>query len=115
MSLMEELKDLGVDIDGGLKRFMNNSSLYERMLKKLVSTVNGLEVMPSLKAGDIDKAIENAHTLKGVMGNLSVTPLYEAYTKIVDLLRKNNSEEAEEILEKALPIQKDILDCIDKN
>ena len=112
MSLMDELKDLGVNVDEALKRFMNNSSLYERMILKLTSAVKELEVMPYLESGNYEKALENSHTLKGIMGNMSVTPLYNAYKDILILLRDNKTEEAKDILEKVLPIQEKIISCI---
>ena len=49
------------------------------------------------------------------MGNLSVTPLYEGYTKIVNDLRAGQPEPAKAELERILPIQKQIIDCIEKN
>ena len=32
MSMLEELKELGVDVDGGIKRLSGKESLYERMI-----------------------------------------------------------------------------------
>jgi type II secretory pathway predicted ATPase ExeA len=113
MSFVNELNDLGVDTDGALKRFMNNVGLYERMLKKFVVTAPGLEVLSYIEAGDIDKSIENSHTLKGITGNLSLTPLYEAYTDIVALLRSGDVEKAKSILVDILPVQEKIIQCID--
>jgi len=115
MSLLNELENLGVDVNDALKRFMNNSSLYEKMLGKLVATVKNMEVMSFLDSGDTEKATANAHTLKGVMGNLSITPLYEAYNEIVALLRGNEPDKAKSVLEDILPVQKNIINCIEKN
>ncbi len=115
MSMLEELNTLGVDIEEALKRFMNNAALYEKMLKKLTSAVKGLEVMEYLQGGDYSKALENAHTLKGVTGNLSVTPLYKAYSDIVLMLRENNPDRAKEILADILPVQQKIISCIEDN
>lgn len=114
MDLINELSELGVNTNEALKRFMNNSSLYIKMLGKLSATINDLEVMKYIEAGDLDKAVENAHTLKGVTGNLSLTPLYDAYTDIVALLREGNSEKAKSILKDILPIQDKII-CIIKS
>ena len=33
MSLLDDLKGLGVDVEEGLQRFMGNAPLYERMMK----------------------------------------------------------------------------------
>jgi type II secretory pathway predicted ATPase ExeA len=112
MSLLDELQTLGVDTDDALKRFMNNSSLYERMLKKLPKNVESLEVMPYLQSGDYAKALENAHTLKGVMGNLSIAPLYQAYTDAVALLRADDPSGATRAVRDAIPVQDAILACI---
>ena len=114
MSLLDDLRELGADVDEGLQRFMNNSSLYERMLKKLVASANDLQVMPCFESGDLEKALANAHTLKGVTGNLSITPLYNAYSEIVSLLRENKPDEAKTKLEAILPVEKKVMECIGK-
>ena len=38
-------------------------------------------------AGDLKTAFESAHALKGVLGNLSLTPLYDKVSEITELLR----------------------------
>lgn len=114
MSMLDELKALGVNIEDALQRFMNNSALYEKMLGKLVNNVKDIKVLPSIEAGDYSAACDAAHTLKGVMGNLSITPLYKSYTQIVNLLRENNPEEAKKILLETIPVQDEIIACIEK-
>lgn len=115
MDLLSELERLGVNTREGLERFSGNESLYARMIGKLPASVNGLEVMESIEAEDIEAAERKAHTIKGVTGNLSITPLYNAYTQIVNELRTGNTAEAKEILENILPVQQKILECIEKN
>lgn len=115
MSLINELNALGVDTEDALKRFMNNAPLYERMLGKLPENIRKLEVLPFFEAQDYQKALENAHTLKGVTGNLSLTPLYRAYADIVSLLRTNQPEKARNVLEEILPVQAQIVSCIEKH
>lgn len=46
MSLLDEMKELGVNVDEGLKRFMGNSSLYERMFGSFVKMINKSLVDP---------------------------------------------------------------------
>ena len=115
MDLLDELKGLEVNVEEALNRFMNNVQLYERMLGKLNATVKDMEVLEFIGRGDLETAVANAHTLKGVMGNLSITPLYQGYTQIVALLRANNPEEAKRVLEGILPIQQEILACIQRH
>ncbi len=114
MSMLEELEKLDVNVDEAMQRFMNKAELYERMLKKLPNMMNGTQVMEAIESGNIDGAIETAHTLKGVLGNLSITPLYKAYTEIVALLRKNELDEAKKILEESFPVEEKVVACIEK-
>lgn len=114
MDLLTELKELGVKTDEALVRFMNNAALYERMLLKFPPNIEKLEVLSYIDSGDYDTAVTNAHTIKGVVGNLSLTPLYTAYTEIVNLLRAGNPEGARQMLVETLPIQEQIVSCIKK-
>ena len=115
MDLIKELEALGVNTEGALRRISGNSALYLKMLGKFTAAVHDLEVMPCFEKEDYETAVTNAHTLKGVTGNLSLTPLYNAYTEITNLLRGQKYSEAKELLEKTLPVQNDILACIEKN
>ena len=114
MSMVDELKELGANVDEAMQRFMNNAALYEKMLKKLPKMLNGTQVIEAIDQGNIEGAIEISHTLKGVLGNLSITPLYEAYTEIVTLLRKGDPQKAKSILEKNIPVEKKVIACIEK-
>jgi FOG: HPt domain len=114
MGLLEDLKALNVNVDEGLERMMGNSSLYERMLVKFIKVMNDLEVSPDFDNNDYAEIIEKTHTIKGASGNLSITPIYEAYTEIVNLLRSDKPDEAKQILRDILPVQKEILACIEK-
>lgn len=115
MSLFEELKGLGVDVDGGLKRINGNEKLYTKLLGSFTKSINTYHVGADFDGTDYNETIEKAHAIKGVSGNLSITPIYEAYTKIVDLLRAGKPEEARPILEQVLPIQEEIISCIEKH
>ena len=115
MSLLEELKSLGVDADGGVKRLAGKQALYERMMFKFLDMMKKSVVSPDFDSNDYGEVIEIAHALKGAAGNLSVTPVYEAYRKIVDLLRSQQPEEARKVLKDVLPVQGKILDCIERH
>ncbi len=114
MSMIEELKTYQINTDEALERFMGNAVLYEHMLKKLPESVKSSNVRDNIKSGNYDAAFEAAHTLKGITGNLSLTPLYNAYTEISQLLRENNPRKALDILEGILPTQTSIIECINK-
>ena len=114
MDLLEELKAKGVNTEEGLNRLMNNTGLYQRMLLKLADMLRKSPVDLDFDNNDCTTAIEQAHALKGATGNLSVTPLYEAYSKAVDLLRAGKPEEAREVLRNLIPVQEEILTIIEK-
>lgn len=114
VDIITELKALGANIDEAMNRFMNNKELYQKMLLKLPPNIEKLPVLSLIETGDNEGALANAHTLKGIMGNLSITPLYEGYTKIVDLFRAGKPQEAQSVLESILPVQEDIVACINK-
>ena len=112
MSLLNELQVFGVDIQDGLKRFVNNAALYEKMLKKFPGASGDLPVLVHFESGNLEAALANAHTLKGMTGNLSLTPLFNAYTDIVALLRESKPDQAKALLVSILPTQEKILACI---
>lgn len=111
----DELNALGINVDEALERFMGKQSLFERMLNKLPKAVHDYGVLEYFISKDYETAVANAHTLKGVTGNLSVEPLYNAYTEIVNLLRADKPDEAQKILENVLPRQEKIIAYIEEN
>mgnify|MGYP000844945475 FL=1 len=77
----------GVDYDATLRRFAGNMALYLRVLGMLPKDKSLEKLGAAIDSGDLDSAFEAAHTLKGVAGNLGLTPLFEAVHAIVEPLR----------------------------
>nr|WP_289766279.1 Hpt domain-containing protein [uncultured Acetatifactor sp.] len=115
MNLLEELRALGVDVDDGLKRLMGNEKLYRRLLGSFVKMIGTQAVDPDFDENDYTEALEKAHSIKGTAGNLSLTPIYESYSEILNLLRSGKPAEAKAVLAKILPIQQEIISCIENN
>lgn len=114
MSLLQELETLGVNTDEAVERMNGNTSLYERMLVKFKDMIKDMPVRPDFDSNNYADVIEAAHAIKGTSSNLSVTPIYEAYSEIVRLLRENQPEQARDVLKKIIPVQTDIVNCIEK-
>lgn len=112
MSFLEELKDLGANVEEGVARIAGNEALYQKLLGSFLKTLDTHYVPADFDGNDYADTIEHAHAIKGTSGNLSLTPIYEAYTEIVDLLRTDKPEEARAILVKVLPVQEEIVRCI---
>lgn len=116
MSLFEELKTLGVDVDEGLERVVDDEPLYEMMLGMFIDTVNSNPIeIADFDAEGLDGLIERVHILKGLTGNLAMTPLFAGYMKMLDLLRTDYPKEAKEEYERICPVQASIMDCIKRH
>ena len=66
-----------IDIADGVKRVMNNTKLYFKLLAKFKEETNLDELEAALAAGEMEKAQNASHTLKGVAGNLSLAELFK--------------------------------------
>ncbi len=112
MEFLDELQMLGVDVDEGVDRLMGNTDLYERMLIKFADMLKETPVTDDFNNDNCAETIQSIHALKGAAGNLSIRPLYEAYTKIVNLLRAGEILQAKDEIRRILPAQENIVECI---
>ena len=71
-----------VNTEDGLKRIMNNTKLYVKLLGKFKEDVNFSTLEASLASGDNEKARTSAHTLKGIAANLSLDELHKQTLEI---------------------------------
>jgi len=113
VSFFEELKELGVNVDEGLERVMDDEPLYETMLGMFIDKVNSNPIeIKDFDAESLDELIRRVHILKGLTGNLAMTSLFEGYTQALDLLRTGCAGEALKEYERILPAQVAIVECI---
>lgn len=109
---LEDLKQNGIDIEDGLKRFMGNRQLYKRCLAGFLTDENYVEFVKSASAGDWAKAFEHAHALKGLSGNLSMKELYSTFCELSEKLRPKTAVEIKDLAEKAEADYKAIVEAI---
>ncbi len=113
MNLIDELRGLGVDVEEGVERVMGDHSLYEMMLGMFIESVNSSQVrVEDFEKESLEGLIDRIHMLKGVTGNLAMTPLFARYTEVLGKLRSGQPEEAKAGFEGLLPIQEEIINCI---
>ncbi|MCD8130183.1 MAG: hypothetical protein LUE16_02710 [Lachnospiraceae bacterium] len=112
MEFFEEMKTLGMDVEEGLDRMVGNAALYERMLAKFADMLDETPVTDDFHDGDCEEVTRCIHALKGAAGNLSIRPLYDAYTEIVNLLRAGEISQAKNEIRRILPTQERIVECI---
>ena len=87
MLTIEALKQYGADTEEGLKRCINNEAFYLKMVNMGLDDANFDRLQRAVAAGDAREAFEAAHTLKGIAGNLALTPLYTPVCELTELLR----------------------------
>ena len=93
----EILESVGIDYNEAQDRFSGSIELFESFLKEM-ATINVLSALQkALSEDDIIGAFRVAHTLKGNFGNLSIKPLYETITPLVEALRSENILEAQKL------------------
>ncbi|MBS5062653.1 MAG: Hpt domain-containing protein [Hungatella hathewayi] len=84
----------GGDYDVTMSRFMGKETLYMKILGMMFQDENLKKLGTAIEENDLDAAFEAAHTLKGVAGNLGLTPFYDSVCRIVEPIR--NREERED-------------------
>ena len=113
MRYRDELENLGVNVTEGIDRVVGDEELYEMMLGMFVDTVNENPVsLEEFDQSDTEELTKKVHILKGMTGNLSLTPLFDGYVEILGMLRGNRPKEAQEVMKKIMPVQAKIMECI---
>ena len=79
MITTDKLRDYGANVDEGLARCFGNEELYLKLVATIPSEKNFGMLNEAIENKNLDQAFESAHALKGVLGNLSLTPLYEIF------------------------------------
>jgi len=71
-----------LDFADGVKRVMNNSKLYIKLITKFRNETKIDDLEAALAAGQLEAAQGHAHTIKGVAANLSLTELFKQSLEI---------------------------------
>lgn len=87
MLTIDALKAYGANTDEGMARCFNNEAFYLRLVGMGLADANFDKLKAAMEAGDTAAAFEAAHALKGSIGNLSLTPIFEPVSALTELLR----------------------------
>ena len=66
-----------INEEEGKKRVLNNGKLYAKLLTKFKTETNLKDLLTFAQAQEWEKAQGEAHTIKGIAGNLSLTELFK--------------------------------------
>ncbi len=87
----EMFEAYGADYHSTMARFMGNEAMYMKFLDMLFKDDNLEKLGEALEKQDYEEAFSAAHTLKGVVGNMGLTPLFHAVCAVVEPLRAGSS------------------------
>ena len=87
MLTIDALRTWGANVNEGLERCMNMVAFYLRLVPKAVEDANFEKLPEAVAAGDMEKAFEAAHALKGSLANMALTPILNPVQVITELLR----------------------------
>ncbi len=113
MPTIDDLKNYGANTDEALTRLMGNESFYMMLIPKIFDDKNFEALSQGIKEGDLDKAFEAAHSLKGVLGNLELTPILKPMLEITELLRNREQVDYTPYLDEIFK-QKELLEKLFK-
>ena len=87
MLTIEKLRAYGANVDEGLGRCMNNEAFYLRLVNMAVDDAGFERLRTALEQDNRKEGFEAAHALKGMLGNLSLTPVCKPASDLTELLR----------------------------
>lgn len=87
---MTKMTMYGADVPAALNRLLDDAQLYERCVTAFTQDAGFAALQKAIADADYNEAFVQAHTLKGVAANLSLTPLLLAVSDLVEALRAQN-------------------------
>lgn len=94
------LKNAGIDYDNGVERFSGSDSVYQKFLRMFPDDSSFNNAAKAINKANLEEAFNNAHTLKGTAGNLSLTDLYDTASLLVEDLRNKKTDDLPGLLAK---------------
>lgn len=91
MLTIAKLQEYGVDTKSGLSRCLGNEKFYYRMIGMGLKNGAFEKLEQAIAAGNLEDAFEQAHALKGVVGNLAITPIYNPLNTMTEQLRRKEN------------------------
>ena len=84
MLSVENLKQAGANTEEGIKRCAGSEQFYLRIAGMVITNDTFDKLKNSIEENDLDAAFENAHALKGMVGNASLDNLSAPIIEITE-------------------------------
>ena len=94
--LLSGLQGWGCDVSGAMERMLGDEEFYMACLHLTVTDGEFDKLGQALERNDARAAFDAAHTLKGVLSNMGLTPLYDCVSAIVEPLREGRFDDTAE-------------------
>lgn len=98
-AMLDTLRQWGCDIDAALERFVEDEDFYWECYNILFQGQELGELEEHLNKGEVEDAFICAHGMKGTIGNLGLTPLFELLSPMVEILRAGKLDGVQEQFE----------------
>ncbi len=97
-----------------VKQFGKRQDFYLRLLSKFASKQRDFEneFRPAVEKNNFQEATRLAHSLKGVAGNMGLTPLYNSAASLEQACRQQN-DNVDEALSKVVDLLHQVINAID--
>ena len=93
MLTIDKLQEFGANVEEGLSRCLGKEDFYLKLVNMALADDGFSRLEEAVNSGDLHASFEAAHALKGVLGNLALTPLFTPVAEMTELLR--HEEEAD--------------------
>jgi len=84
---MEKLSAYGADVKEGVARCMDMEDFYLQLVNMMLEDENLRILEKAVAEGDVRRAFDAAHSLKGSLGNLELLPIERPVREITEKLR----------------------------
>ena len=108
MLTLDSLQEYGANTKEGMSRCMDNEAFYFRLINMAVEDAGFDRLKEAVENGNMDAAFEAAHALKGMLGNLALTPMSAPASEMTELLRAHQEADYNAYLQTILE-QREIL------
>ena len=89
MLSIDVLRRFGANVDEGLERCLGDEEFYLELVPGALEESYYRSIEDLVKAGDTKQAFEVAHSLKGILANLALTPILNPVSEITEGLRRD--------------------------
>lgn len=100
MITIDNLAELGANVEEGVARCMGKEDFYLKLVNMVVADDGYERLKAAIEAHDLEEGFERAHALKGAVSNVSLTPLLEPISEMTELLRDRSDIDYSDLVNK---------------